>query len=277
MPTSILELPYADRQLIVVADDAVIDAERKASNDAAAERKTKSWVDLAQPLLVRSVSGVVVDLAVETVKAWQRLRETGVRVLSVSRTEAKTLRFPPGHPRDSVLYVGHPTSPETYFTTAQFHRLTFEHKFVEAVSLLMSLGAVEMSVEHVVGWSRDFSAKLSIPVLASAGEMAATAGANDKQSSQMLFTAALNNEATPAVPLDLVWYPHEPTWQAIADGRLKYGLTDFALTVRYEDDFGVNAGLKVAASKVGLDLGGRFEDHVSTVWRIAGKFAKPGT
>lgn len=274
---NILELPYADRQLVVVAANAVIDAERKAAESAAAERNTKSWVDLAQPFLVYSVSGivagVVVEAAVEAVKAWQRLRASGVRVLSVSRSEAEVLRFPPGHPRDGVLYVGHPTSPQTYFTTAQFHRVTFEHKFVEAVTLLMSLGAIEMTVEHVAGWSRDFSSKLSIPVLSAATEISVSAGANQGKESALLFTAKLKNEMNPAVPDHLAWYPHEPTWQAIADGRLKFGLSDFTLTVRYEDDFGVNAGLKVAAAKAGLELGGHFEDHVSTVWRIAGKFS----
>lgn len=273
MNANILEMPYADRQLIVVAADEVIEAERKAAAEVLKERQSKSWVDLAQPFLVHSVSGNVVGLAVETVRAWQRLRETGVNVLSVSRSEAKALRFPPGHPRDGVLYVGHPTSPDTYFTTAQFHRVTFEHKFVEAVSLLMSLGAVDMTVEHVTGWSKDFSSKLSVPVLSSVGDVSMSADINDKRTSQLLFTATLNNQVSPSVPADLVWYPHEPTWQAIANGRLKYGLTDFSLTVRYEDDFGVNAGLKVAAAKAGLELGGHFEDHVSTVWRIAGKFA----
>ena len=275
--TNILDLPYADRQLVVVAPNVVIEAERKAAESAAAERNSKSWVDLAQPYLVRAVSGgvggVVVEATVEAVKAWQRLRASGVRVLSVSRSEAEVIRFPPGHPRDGVLYVGHPTSPETYFTTAQFHRVTFEHKFVEAVGLLMSLGATEMSVEHVAGWSRDFSSKLSVPVLSAAPEVAASASVNRGSESSLLFTAKLKNEVTPSVPDNLVWYPHEPTWQTIANGRLKFGLSDFALTVRYEDDFGVNAGLRVTAAKAGLELGGAFEDHVSTVWRIAGKFS----
>ena len=26
---------------------------------------------------------------------------------------------------------------------------------------------------------------------------------------------------------DLVWYPHEPTWQQVAKGRIDYGLDDF--------------------------------------------------
>ena len=70
----------------------------------------------------------------------------------------------------------------------------------------------------------------------------------------------------------MVWYEHEPTWQSIAKGRINYGLQDFSLSVSYEDDFGVNAGLKVAISKTGLEVGGKFEDHESTVWRLEGQF-----
>jgi len=137
----------------------------------------------------------------------------------------------------------------------------------------MSLGATEMSVEHVIGWERDFSANLTVPVLQTVSNVSASAGSEKKQSSSLLFTAKLANKAAPSIPVGLVWYPHEPTWQAVANGRITYGLTDFSLTVRYEDDFAVNAGLKLAAGKAGLDLGGKFEDHVATVWRISGTFA----
>lgn len=59
----------------------------------------------------------------------------------------------------------------------------------------------------------------------------------------------------------------------IADGRINFGLREFNLNITYDDDFGVNAGLKVAVKKVGLDIGGSFEDHQSTVWRLEGSFA----
>ena len=53
---------------------------------------------------------------------------------------------------------------------------------------------------------------------------------------------------------------------------MNFGLNDFSLSVAYEDDFGINAGLKLAVANAGLDLGGRFEDHQSTVWRLEGTF-----
>ena len=44
------------------------------------------------------------------------------------------------------------------------------------------------------------------------------------------------------------------------------------MSVSYQDDFGINAGLKIALAKTGLDVGGKFEDHQSTIWRLEGKF-----
>jgi hypothetical protein len=104
-------------------------------------------------------------------------------------------------------------------------------------------------------------------------EVAAEGGRSAKSGSTHLFEATLNNLQAPALPQDLVWYPHEPTWQAVAQGRMKFGLSQFSLTVNYEDDFGINAGLKMRVQKVGLDLGGTFEDHTATTWKIHGDFA----
>jgi hypothetical protein len=91
----------------------------------------------------------------------------------------------------------------------------------------------------------------------------------------LLYEASLAGTDKPTIPEGLVWYSHEPVWQSVAKGRTIFGLNDFSLSVTYEDDFGINAGLKAAVVKAGLDLGGKFEDHQSTVWRIEGKFNSP--
>ena len=65
-------------------------------------------------------------------------------------------------------------------------------------------------------------------------------------------------------------------WMALQTPRCQriwFGTRSFSLSVSYEDDFGVNAGLKTSVAKAGLELGGKFEDHQATVWRLAGEFA----
>ena len=270
--------PYAERQLIVVLPDRVVDAARAAELKASRQSMPVDWKKLtvvALNTMTSSFAVVAVALVEEAVKAWARARESGIPIQQVSRTEATALRFPPGHPRDGVLYVGHPALPEVYYTIASFHRMAFEHKFSEAIELLMSLGANEIRVEHVRGWSREFagSASLALPL----GE-SINASQDGKMSAKasLLYEATLSGSSTPLLPSGLVWYPHEPTWQAVAKGRLSFGLAQFSLTVNYEDDFGVNAGLKASAQKAGLELGGNFEDHEATTWTLHGKFKADG-
>jgi hypothetical protein len=63
---------------------------------------------------------------------------------------------------------------------------------------------------------------------------------------------------SPWVPTDLVWLPHEPLWQEVAQARLESGLDSFVLDVRSTDDYGVNARLKALVAKAGLEAGGAF-------------------
>lgn len=274
----LLDLPYSERQLVIVQPDEVAAAARRAAESPKPDEGPADWKTIATRIgnvaLNFSIYGPVIEITTEAINAWARARESGLNVLQIGRTEAQGLQFPPGHPREQTLYVAHPALPSVYYTTATFHRMAFEHKFAEAILLLMSLGASKITVEHIRGWSREFSAKISAPLPQIDAE--ASAGHSAKSSSSLLFEATLNNKHVPSIPSGLVWFTHEPTWQAVANGRMQFGLSQFSLTVNYEDDFGVNAGLKVRVQKAGLDLGGTFEDHTATTWKIYGDFTVNG-
>ena len=291
-PVVLADLPYAERQLIVVVDDALVAAEREAEKKAEPGDGGASSVEIAKAAAlaiapgsrwragrvrvagIAGLTGHMVASAVATALAAARARDSGVDVLTVASTEAASLTFPPGHPRDRVLYVGHPAVPTTYYAAAGFHRHTFEHKFAEAVELVMDLGATQLEVEHVKGWSDELAANLAVPLPMAGAEAGLHAKQSRSHGSSALFKASLKGNANPKLPDGLVWFPHEPTWQQLAEGRLKHGLTQFQLSVGYEDDYGIDAGLKLNAGKAGLDLGGSFQEHESTVWRIEGNFAE---
>lgn len=274
----LLALPYSERQLVIIQPDEVAAAARRTAEPPRTEAGPTDWKAIAARIgkmgLNFSIYGPVVEITIDALNAWARARESGLNVLQIGRTEAQALKFPPGHPREQTLYVAHPALPSVYYTTAAFHRMAFEHKFSEAILLLMSLGASKITVEHVRGWSREFSANISAPLPKI--DAAVSAGHSAKTGSSLLFEATLNNKHVPSIPIDLVWFSHEPTWQAVAKGRMQFGLSQFSLTVNYEDDFGVNAGLKLRVQKAGLDLGGTFEDHTATTWKIYGDFAVNG-
>lgn len=274
---NLLQLPYAARQMIVVADDAVVAAAREAEQKARTPEAstTIDWLkvgSLALEMLAGMTEAIVYNATRAAIDAWAKARQTGLPVLQIASSEANLISFPPGHPRQGVLYIGHPAKRDQYYSAAEFHRMTFEHKFSEAVSLLAALGATKMRVEHVKGWSREFSGKLSVPLGQPASAAAIAAGSNKSADASLLFEATLKGKKNPIIPPDLVWYHHEHTWQMISNTRMTAGLQDFSLSVTYEDDFGINASLKASIAKSGIEVGGKFEDHQSTIWRITGNF-----
>lgn len=261
-------------KLVVVAPDDVVEAAEAAQ---AAAKDTKKALDFsaiasaaAGAIYGANFVGLLIEGA-EALVAWGKARQSGLNIAQISQTQALSLTFPPGHPREGVLYVAHPAINAVYFTVASFHRLAFEHKFSEAIDLLMHLGATEIKVEHVQGWSREFAAKIAAPL--PGVDAGIHASSTQASASSLLYEAHLRGSADPSLPETLVWYSYEPTWQSIAKGRMKFGLKEFSLSVNYDDDFGINAGLKLKAGKSGLDLGGTFEDHMATTWKIHGKFA----
>lgn len=268
--TDILARPYAERRLIVVLSEEEIKAQQKykqeqEKTDFVKTIKSVSRIFYPTPFIIAEATLVIY-------KGIMNLGEQGIKTLSVSQNDATKLKFPPGHPRFGVLYIAHPIAENVYFPFAQFHRLTFEHKFSEAILLLMSLGATYIEVQHIAGWSREFSSTMNISIPQTNMGVGANASSTNKSDAEILFTANFKGNNTSVLPENLVWYQYEPTWQHIAEGRLKHGMTDFSLSVIYQDDLGVNMGLKVAATKAKLDIGGNYEDHRSTVWKIVGKF-----
>jgi hypothetical protein len=286
-PQEFFVLPYTDRQLIVVVDSLPEEGESSETpvvqssgwtgilSGMVARITRLSWKEKALAFVpgysvywlakvyndTRKAQGAGTADSAASMKQAQGLR-------IIDRATAGGLRFPLGHPRNKVVYVGHPAIPAVYYPLAEFHRRTFEHKFAEAVQLLMSLSAREIEVEHQAGWGKEFSGKLNIPLAA-----AVEAGGKREARRDLLFKARFQSPRKPALPDQLIWYHHEPTWHQVAEGRLKYGLQEFSLALRYEDDYGVNAGLQTSLIGHGLELGGKFEGHESTVWRMVGCFA----
>jgi hypothetical protein len=264
--------------MIVVSDEQFIAAAEEESKKTTQQKKPErvDWVDFTAKVIKKTLTfnatGAMIDIGVEAFKAWSKARENGVPVLPISREQAAGLAFAVGHPLDRVVYIGHPAMPNVYYTLADFHRRVFEHKVSEAILMLMSLGATSIRAEHISGWSHDFSAKLSLPISGTSGNGGIDIGTQNKSTDSILFTATLSGTDSPAMPDGLMWYPHEPTWQTIAQGRLKHGLRDFTISVNYSDDFGINLGVKAGVSNSGLDLGGKFEGHESTIWKLTGQF-----
>lgn len=193
----------------------------------------------------------------------------GTAIRPLRPAEVDVLDLPPGHPRDGVVYVGNPAEARLYYPTGEFHRRTFEHKFSEAIRLLMSLGATHISVRAEKGWGREVNLQVDVPspLRKAKGKIKANRG----ERSDLLFEAELDGNS-PRLPQRLSWFHGESTWQEIAEGRLHHGLRKFSLDVNYNDDYGIDADLSGRINAAGLKIGGQFVKAMQTTWRLEGRF-----
>ena len=131
----------------------------------------------------------------------------------------------------------------------------------------MGLGATEVRVRWEKGWRGELVGDLQAPIqklLKGAGQLRASA----EKKSSLLFEATLEPQE-PRVPENLLWYPYEDLWQAVADGRLNGKLRQFDLTVSSSDDDGVDSTFQAKVKRTKpLSLGGEFEAHKATTWRL---------
>ena len=302
-----LDLPYADRQQLVIVSDAQVEAERRARaripNEPGSSPGllTDAESEVAPPELgptagespaaafgrelMRGLREINRDVGNDlrrnlrdarnaSTEFKQKLDDRRARravrrqfgALMVSQTEARILRFDQGHPLNNSLYVGHPAKQNLYFPAAEFHRRVFEHKFVEAVTLLTALGANQIVVQQEQGHVQEKERN-------SIGAGLGFSRARSEQSrSGALFEAEFPGHGHPRVPDDLAWYPDEQTWQMIANARIASGAQKTSLTVTYTTDYGINTHVMRTAESCGVNIGGHFEEQHDTIWRLDAEF-----
>lgn len=198
------------------------------------------------------------------------INSIGSFILPIPYPLSSELLLPPGHPREDVCYVAHPAHPRRYLPMGKFHRRVFEHKFAEAIRLLKHLGATKITVNKEKGWGKEFAAEASVGI-PQAG-MEAETNKESSSDSSLEYNAELEGHDNPTLPENLVWYPHEPIWKEVAEGRMKFGQKEFSLEVRYTEDYGINAELSSDVQDADLSLGGSFNRHESTVWSVDVEF-----
>jgi hypothetical protein len=285
---SLIAKPYQERQQILVVEDGdpILEPAARASlkkdhrNVAAFEGLGAGGV--AGMILTGAITGGLFPIAAggfaayagyhtwKNLKEWRRL---GVDALPVARSEAEALlAFPFGHPIANTLYVGHPQAKTLYYPAAQFHRKLFEHKTAEAIRLLRSLGSIRIRIESMEGWSSEFFSELDLPLSAKGYQVGAEVSGTRQSASRILWEEHLPGTKRPTLPDGLVWFHHEPIWQSVAEGRLNYGSKNFRLEVAYKDDYGIGANVSGKAQLTNIELGGKFEEYKSTLWRMEGEY-----
>jgi len=289
-----LDIPYTDRQRVVIVADEQIAAERQ-SRDRLTEQARREPLP-AESERMPLTGGVIAPEANEShgavaarhlQRGLQGLQDAGaglkrglddrarlalrrhLGILMIGRDEARVLRLDQGHPLTNVLYVGHPARPDLYFPVAEFHRRVFEHKFAEAVTLLTSLGASRIALRQEQGQTRETEGSALAQTSVGLGF---TRTRNERSSSSAVFEADFPGSRNPVVPDGLCWYPDEQTWQMIAHTRITGGAEKTSLEVRYLTDYGIDMHVVRAARTCGVKVGGKFHEHHDTIWRLDAEF-----
>lgn len=220
--------------------------------------------------IAREVAKVIPSASARTTV--ESLANRGALVVAADVAE-RELAFPPGHPRIDHAYAAHPLRTERYLPVASFHQQLFEQKASELVTLLAALGAERVTVRAARGYREGagFSLGASLPVDA--------INAQESGSKQRSIAQTLMVEETfvvsgpPRIPDGLVWFDHEPNWQALARRRIEFGTSTFRIELSYDEDFGVDGGLVAALEGVGVRVGGSFRAFERTRWEFEGTFA----
>ena len=160
----LVQRPYSQRKQIVVIDDT---SRARRAIAKAGKGGAIGAVGVGAAAVAGGVGLAVVAVPAGGLLAWnwrkKRKKKGQVEnegILIIPRKHSGLLTFPPRHPQDNTVYVGHPASDLAYYPAAQFHRTLFEHKASEAVQLLMSLGATRIKIESRQGWSGQVAADM---------------------------------------------------------------------------------------------------------------------
>jgi hypothetical protein len=291
-----LDIPYTDRQrVVIVADEqaaaervsrARVEVTRENANLPTASIRTLPNDDLSDPTIstttraalaaaagrsvhsgvhaVQHVSANMARTVNERAASMALRRQLGA--LMIGQSDSEILHFDRGHPLKNVLYIGHPAKPDLYFPAAEFHRRVFEHKFIEAVTLLRSLGARRIVVQQQQGHTQG---KERTGFIAGLGFTFTRGGRSQFDAS---FEAEFPGHGKPVIPDALYWYSDEPTWRMISDARIVGGAGKTSLAVTYMTDYGIDTRVVKAAGKCGVNIGGKFQEQQNTIWQLDAEF-----
>ena len=277
------DLLYADRQMVIFEKDDVVSEynkcliERQKLKDSPVDYACEKLKDIWNNKSKTGILGTLIlpipfKTALITFKTIANLvhpliiqiGNLNVYVLPIS--SCKSFKCLPGHPQEGVLYVGNPMIRNQYVPMTDFHRLMIEQKYAELINLLMKLGATKIKVEYIRGFGKEFSGNVGL------GGVDAKAEYNSRTESSIILEVFFKGNLEPELPADMHWYDSEPMWKQVALGRIEGGLENFNIEFNYSNDYSVNGELLTKVKDAKLSVGGDFQGHQNTLWKVSGTF-----
>lgn len=182
-------------------------------------------------------------------------------------------RFEVGHPANETSYACHPLRPDTYYPLRRYHARLFEDKQQELVHVLESIGARRIRLLAMRSLGSRQSQAASSGASGGIGDVfgstsshvqAQSSSSAEQRSSQLvILNSTLSPASAPALPDDLHWYPHEPTWQRVATSALSGRYDTVELELRYQEDYTVNTR---RSKRIDGELASLFGGQLSSGW-----------
>jgi len=202
-------------------------------------------------------------------------------------------KFETGHPQAGEMYICHPLRPDHYYEVKSFHDRLFDEKRSELVYLLESIGARHVHVEAMTGTSIEdqkneaVSGKVSDELFtgtSTEGSQETRDNSRRAKCQIAIEDRELNPAGHPHIPEDLIWYPHEPSWQRIAQSALAKRYMTLSVELRYHEDFSINqkrmtqvhGALKLFTKQIEIGWNEETEKSLrqrkATIWKYTAAF-----
>ena len=227
------------------------------------------------------------------VESYTDLSQKILSVLDINHLPA--INFPMGHPVANQLYVGHPYLPAKYIPFENYELELIEDKVREFCQVMQYLGATEIDIECINSSSNNQYTHINQKASGGVSYKVASVQASGERDRTKKFIEDISQsinlhqkfypKARPSLPVDLVWYPNEPSWQRLYKQRMQGAIREHEERIETKKSQVVeNSELKKISAEVKwlfLQANGnweqsmeeKFEAHENAILAIHVKFA----
>lgn len=205
------------------------------------------------------------------------------------------MSFPMGHPIANQLYVAHPLVQQHYIPFENYEIELIKDRVHEFCSVMECLGATSISIEYNQTSDSDQQRNMNSSHKGNANVKVYSGKGSINQQETNKFMQSIGQQLNlhqtyqpykaPYLPDNLVWYEQEPTWQRLAEQRMRGSLTAHTESIetsrtqviQNESLTEIEAELKALLASANLQISKttseKLEQHDNVVLRVHVEFA----
>ncbi len=259
-PKTLIELPFEERRYIaVVSDEDFKEQTTAVEPDGSAGSVWPVAGMIASAFipggLILRAGLAVTSLAVGiyTARRGSKPQPISDSVIPVTMRQTTELMFRGGSAEIGQVYAANPVNDVVYYQIGSYNDDVVDHKLSELERLLNSLGAKHYRVSYEDSDSSQSSLSANAKRVATVNLEAEVTRARKRRFER----SGTSDGGVPALPDNLVWFHREPSWQALAEARIKGSRKEFTLTVELEQSLKLSAKAlaDIKAMKLSVDAG----------------------